>query len=287
MKKHLLLCAVPLFVSLISMSCNNSDSCCSKSTEETNEKEIPSLNISIILDLSDRIIRDNITPSQMSRDTAIVAFFADWFKEQTLGPQILKSKNRIKVLFYPLPKRDEIATWAEELSVDMSNFKPVDRRKKLENMKDIFLRNLSQIYNKTLEEHNFIGCDIWDFFSNKKVDQLCIEPDARNIVIIITDGYLYQANHTLKEGHAYSYILPKTLAIPESSLIIKRKGLENLEVLMLELNPYQPTQRNKLVEVLKNWFRDMGVKKFIVAETDVPTNTKIIIRNFLKQQSQP
>ena len=74
--------------------------------------------------------------------------------------------------------------------------------------------------------------------------------------------------------------------IEGSSLIDKRKGeLKNkgLEVLMLEINPYQRDQRDKMVNVLENWFASMGVEKFVVAETDANlTNTQTIIKNFLE-----
>lgn len=46
---------------------------------------------------------------------------------------------------------------------------------------------------------------------------------------------------------------------------------------MLEVNPYEPGQRDKLVKVLEDWFSKMGIKKFLVAETTVPRDTKTII----------
>lgn len=73
-----------------------------------------------------------------------------------------------------------------------------------------------------------------------------------------------------------------TLKNPESSLIVKRNGLEDLEVLMLEANPYETPDINKMKEVLDDWFKEMGVKKFVVAETDIPENIKIIVKDFLK-----
>lgn len=151
-------------------------------------------------------------------------------------------------------------------------------------MKDVFSKNLGQIYEETLKEKNWVGCDIWDFFSNKKVDNLCIKEGARNILVIITDGYIFAKNHKIKEGKAYSYLLPQTLAV-DGSLIDKRQGElkgKGLEVLMLEVNPYQPDQRDKMVKVLEDWFKSMGVEKFVVAETDANmTNTQTIIKNFL------
>lgn len=47
-----------------------------------------------------------------------------------------------------------------------------------------------------------------------------------------------------------------TLKNPESSLIVKRNGLEDLEVLMLEANPYETPDINKMKEVLDDWFKD-------------------------------
>lgn len=248
-----------------------------KPTEKT-------LNISVFLDLSDRLIRD-MTPSQMSRDTAIIGFLADYFKAKTLGPQILKSKNSMKIFFYPTPQSTDIATLASGLSVEMDKYQGKARRIALEEMKGKFQENLTQIYKRTIEEKNWIGCDIWDFFSSKKVDIQCVRKDARNILVILTDGYLFDANHKIENGTAYSYILPQTLKLPESSLIVKRDGLNNLEVRILELNPYSMEQRDKMVPVLEDWLVGMGVEKehITVAETDLPINTQTVIRSFMDE----
>ena len=256
---------------------------CNTKKEEIVKQQSPALNISVFIDLSDRLTRSAFPPSQMSRDTAIIAYLTDYFKKQTLGPQILNSQNSIKVFFYPTPHIPEISTLAQGLGVEIATLKGVEKSMALENMKTNFLQNLSQIYNVALQQQNFIGCDIWDFFSNKKVDQLCIRPNARNIIIILTDGYLYYANNKQQQGNAYSYVLPQTLTKANSSLITKRQGLENLEVLMLEVNPYTPAQRDPLIHVLEEWFHEMGVKKFLAVETDLPTTIQPIIKNFLEQ----
>lgn len=250
------------------------------------EVETPQpLNISVYLDLSDRLVRSDITPDQTYRDTSIVNYLVDYFRGQTLGPAILKSENKMKVFFYPTPKDTEICTLANGLSVDIGEKKGVEKRKTLDDMKSIFQNNLRRIYEETINEKKWVGCDIWDFFSNKKVDNLCVKNGARNILIILTDGYIFAEYNKIKEGTAYSYILPQTLAIEGSSLINRRNGElkgKGLEVLMLEINPYQPSHRDKMVNVLENWFSTMGVEKFVVAETDANlTNTQTIIKNFL------
>ena len=258
-------------------------SCTDKKKNNENTTQRP-LNISIYLDLSDRLVRD-IQPSQVSRDTAAVGYILDYFKRQTMGPHILQSQNRLKVFFYPSPNSSDIATLAGELDINMAQLKGVEKRKKLESMKSLFQKNLSQIYNKTISEHEWIGCDIWDFFSSKKVDAQCIKNGARNILIILTDGYLYAANNKIKEGNAYSYILPQTLK-EEAPLIVRRKGLENLEVGVFEINPYSKEEGYKLILILENWLKNMGISEehLVVAETDLPTNTQTLLKSFLEKE---
>jgi len=275
----LILCSI-IFVECGSKKTNND---VSEETKQTSQQDKP-LNISIFLDLSDRLTRQ-MTPSQMSRDTAIVGYIVDYFKAKTLGKQILSSKNNIKIFFYPVPQSTNIATLANDLSVDIAKFKGVEKRKVIDVMKSKFQSNLTQIYNQTIKASNWIGCDIWDFFSSKKVDVQCIRKNSRNILIILTDGYLFDANHKLKEGNAYSYILPKTLAETNSSLIVKRQGLENIEVRILELNPYDINHSDKMVSILENWLIGMGVLKenVTVATTDLPVNTQTVINSFLEE----
>ena len=251
------------------------------------EKKGPQpLNISVYLDLSDRLTRD-LTPNQTYRDTAVINYLVDYFRSKTLGPTILKSENKMKVFFYPTPNNSEISILAQGLNVDIAEKQGVEKRKALDEMKDVFQSNLKQIYDETMKDQNWVGCDIWDFFSNKKVDNLCVRSGARNIIVILTDGYIFAENHKIKEGNAYSYILPQTLSVDGSSLIDRRNGElagKDIEVLMLEINPYQPAHQERMTSILEEWFHAMGVEKFVVAETDANlTNTQTIIKNFLEQ----
>lgn len=257
-------------------------SCCGDNPKPVQPTQ-PPLNISVYIDLSDRLVR-NMEPSQMYRDTAIVGYLADYFKANVLGPKILSSKDNMKVFFYPAPQSSDIATLAQGLSVDMSVLKGVDKKNALLSLKKNFQNNLAQIYSKAIEDgnnHKWPGCDIWDFFSSKKVDVQCVREGYRNILIILTDGYLYEGKNKIKEGKAFSFVLPETLKDPDASLLVKRQGLENLEVRILEVNPYTTQEGYKLIPVLENWLKAMGVKEITVAETGLPTNTQTIIKSFL------
>jgi len=239
------------------------------------------LNLTVYLDLSDRLIRDNVTPSQVSNDTAIINYLFKLFLDASTK-KMLQSKNHFQVFFFPAPQQSNINSLAKALDLDLASIKPQDKKKEIIKFRDTFKDNITTIYNTTLESKKWVGSDIWGFFSNGKVDSYSMRQGYRNVLVILTDGYLYYAPNKMKHGNAYSYVLPQTLANPQSSLIVKRSGLENLEVLMLEINPYTPLQRDGLVKVLNDWFTAMGVKKLVVNETDIEKNTESIIKNFLQ-----
>ncbi len=254
--------------------------CSGQKTKEQTGKKQP-LNITIYLDLSDRLVRP-MTPSQKDRDMAIIQNVLDIFTQKCITEKILQTKNRIKVVFYPTPADASIAARADRLEIDLTSMEGKAKRKALKEGKQLFSDNLGNIYDETIREHNWTGSDVWDFFSDRKVDQLCIKNGYRNIFILLTDGYLYQADNKQQQGDAYNYILPQTLTIANSSLICKRKGLDNLEVLVMEINPYQPQHKDKMKAVLGQWLQQMGVQQFEIVETDLPSNTKPVIEDFLK-----
>lgn len=254
---------------------------CPKKTEEKAIKQIMPLNINVFIDLSDRLERD-LTPSQTERDSMIISNIIDVFIEDCINNgKIINSKNHFQIFFHPAPNIREIATLANGLNIDLAREEMANKKVKLKSMKETFTKNISQIYQSTLTAKKWIGSDIWGFISDKKVDAQCIRDGYRNILVILTDGYLYYGPNKVKEGNSYSYILPQTLKDAGSSLIVKRNDLKDLEVLMLEVNPYTPLERDRLIEVLEQWFTEMEVSKFVVADTDMPVNTTNIINNFI------
>lgn len=288
MRKELILLSMIIgCVSLLCVNCGNSTSSnIKKDKSETtiDNKAVPQpLNISVYLDLSDRLMRD-LTPSQKDRDIEIITHLIDIFIADCINNgKIINSKNHFQIFFYPSPNNSEIATLARGLNIDLAKIDMKEKKAKLMDMKSQFQTNLTQIYNDAINEKKWIGSDIWGFFSNKEVDNLCIRKGYRNILIILTDGYLYYEANKIKDGTAYSYVLPQTLNIEGSSLIAKRDGLTDLEILMLEVNPYNPKQHDALISVLENWFKDMGIRHFVVSETSLPVNTEVYIDNFINE----
>lgn len=238
------------------------------------------LNVSIYLDLSDRLERQ-MTPSQSERDIEIVKYIATIVKNHAVSQKIIPSTDRIKVFFYPSPNDSKVNLLSKDLELDLGKAQPAEKKKLLNEFEAKFESSLSQIYKSTLDQKNWIGSDIWGFFK-KQVETYCINKDARNIIVILTDGYIFDSNNKQKEGNNYSYILPQTLRNSNSGLIVSRQGLEDLEVLMLEVNPYDPKHQDQMESILTNWFQGMGVQKLYVGMTDQPSNTQLIIDKFMK-----
>ena len=276
----ILLCALFIIVLNFFTACGGHNTSENSKTDTIVDSANKPLNISVYLDLSDRLERQ-MAPSQMDRDIAIVTYLTEIVKNHAVAQRILPSRDRIKVFLYPTPNDSKIALLSQDLEMDLSRVQPNEKKQILLEFQEKFTGRLKQIYEATMQDKNWIGSDIWGFFK-KQVDAYCIREDARNIIVILTDGYLYYALNKLKDGNNYSYILPQTLSNPNSGLIVAREGLDNLEVLMLEVNPYDPKQQDQMETILQNWFSNMGVKKIYVGETDQPSNTRLIIDNFMK-----
>ena len=280
-KKSLTLKALLIITCVILIACGGkSSSGEDKTSSATTTKSNKPLNVSIYLDLSDRLERQMV-PSQKDRDIEIVNYLTEIVKNHAVAQKILPSRDRIKVFFYPAPNDSKIALLSEDLEMDLSKAQPAEKKQMLLDFQEKFTTSLTKIYEATLKDGNWIGSDIWGFFK-KQVDTYCIREDARNIIVILTDGYLFYEPNKQKNGDNYSYILPQTLANPNSGLIVSRQGLDDLEVLMLEVNPMNPQHQDQMETILQNWFRGMGVQKMYVGETDQPSNTKLIIDKFLK-----
>lgn len=272
MKKSFIFKALVLLSSTIILAGCNSD--------EPEQSEKP-LNVTILLDLSDRVVRDNVNPCQKERDMAIVNYMVDKFKNAVKGNKLSIRKDRMKVMFYPTPDISQVQIVSKNLDVNLAKLQPAEKKKALMGMDTVFSEGLNLIYNQTISTKKWVGCDIWSFFSNGKVDNFCMADSARNILIILTDGYLYHKDNIVREGNNYSYLSPRELQNnPNAELIVKRKGLENLEVLFLEINELH--QQEELIKnKLGNWLEGMGIQKYQVVPTDLPNNIEDVIDQFI------
>lgn len=267
------------------------------------------LNINILWDLSDRIDprTNSASPEHYERDIEAIRNIASFFKKDMEKRGAYKAKGKIKVFFTPPPENTSINSIAGNLYCDLSSYTGdgVNRKKKdiYDSIETKFFKNANEIYQLTLSNNKgkkqWDGSDIWRFFKND-VKEYCIDPSAnyRNILIILTDGYIFHKDSKDKQRNRTAYILPEMLkpfrnnsvwqnmfVKGDYGLISTRKDLQNLEVMVLEITPSKEYKNDEdiLKAYLGKWFEEMGISKshYVCYNTDLPEYTKKKINEFL------
>ena len=276
---------------------------CAEQEADTVKENDKQLNITILLDLSDRIspIINPSNPSHKDRDLEIVKYIAAGFREDMEKKGVFGARGRIKIIFTPVPEDENINALVRELNIDLSNKKAKEKKKIHDETETIFISHLGTIYEKTISEKKWLGSDIWRFFKNDIAD-FCIsrDPKYRNILVVLTDGYIYHKDSKDRQKNRYAYL---TSTLIESyglrnnpnwekkaddldfGLIAKRNDLSDLEILILEIEPSKSHKNDEDIirKILSKWLEEMGVKKenFRIYNSEVPSLTKSRIEEFL------
>lgn len=296
MKNFILLCISILFFLACSSSSSNSKG------EQTTpiEKKEQQLNLSILLDLSDRInpAMDDVSPTHAERDIAIIGNVVKYFKKVMDKQGAYSAKGKLQVLFSPEPKDPNINILSQKLKVDLSAMDNKQKKVIYDVIEGQFENNLKSIYDLSIKQEKWEGADIWRFFKND-VSDYCVEKDYRNILIILTDGYIYHKNSMDQTANRYAYLTAPLLSKynlrnnpkweeeiekKDFGLIAKRNDLNNLEVLVLEISPLKnnPNDEDIIKGVLLKWFNEMGAQKVAMYNTGLPSNTEKNIFKFLE-----
>ena len=240
-------------------------------------------NVSVYLDLSDRLIKGD-GESQTLRDTAIIGNIVQLYIDNVVRHKIVPRDDKFQIFFYPTDGIQNASAVSNTLKVDLEQYKQTPAKKKevLLSMKQDILQNVTPIYESTLQNKKWLGSDIWGFFKNK-IKISCVREGYRNILVVLTDGYIYHANSKIDRGNESSFILPSNINRPDLKLIKCNDGLEDLEVLFMEINPSQFSHIEKMQAVIGTWLEEMGVRHYQVLETDVTANTAPAIASFFKE----
>ena len=168
--------------------------------------------------------------------------------------------------------------------------------KYLNSINSNYASQTSKIYESAIKDDNYIGSDIWSFFENKVKDQ-CIDDKYRNILVVLTDGYMFYEDTRIIEGNLTTYITPELirknglnnkdwnekLKNKNYGFIKANDDLSNLEVLVLGINPNKsnPYEEKVIRMYWSNWLSEMKVKRFDIKNADLPSNMDTIIKDFI------
>ena len=256
------------------------------------------LNISFLLDLSDRIDPKK-NPGIYQRDLQYIKSVQKAFTNHVKGKKMLLLKDQMQVFFNPVPNIPNIDQLSDQLKV---SFSPQTSKKDFLNIEKVYTDNPTKIYQSAIKDRNYVGSDIWRFFKNN-VREYCIKPQHRNILVILTDGYMYHANSIIVDGGKSSYITPeflrsKKLNATAYQSIMKQKNLgfiafpynlKDLEIVVLGINPSikNPYEEDVIKQYWTDWFKAMKVKKFELRITDLPSSLEPVINNFIQGSHKP
>ncbi|MBF4515498.1 hypothetical protein IRZ71_04055 [Flavobacterium sp. ANB] len=258
-------------------------------------------NISILLDLSDRIsLQKNPNPTMeyYERDLGYIKSVSEAFTQHLKSKRIRQIDDKMQVFFNPEPLDPEINSISKNLriSIDKNNAS----KNLLNSINASYASKTSKIYDSAIKDNNFIGSDIWNFFDSKVKDQ-CTEDGYRNILILLTDGYMFHENTVVTEGKRTTYITPelirknglntqdweKKIKDQDFGFIKASDDFSNLEVLVLGINPNKnnPYEEKVIKAYWTKWFTEMKVKHFEIKNADLPSNMEKIIQDFILKKS--
>ncbi|MDR6463627.1 hypothetical protein [Chryseobacterium sediminis] len=254
------------------------------------------INVSILIDLSDRIdpiANPNPTMEYFQRDTEYIKAIEKGFLNHVKSKRIITYDDQMQIFFNPEPSDPKMNELTKELKVSFnkdipkSYFDSVDKK---------YAELPLHIYNSAIKDREYIGSDIWEFFKNK-VKDYCIKDDRRNILFILTDGYMYHENTKFDEKKENSYktsylttklikannlttsVFKDTIEKNGYGFVKANENLSNLEVIVLGINPEKgnPFEEAVIKEYWENWFKEMKIKKYQIKSADLPSNLEPII----------
>ena len=257
------------------------------------------LNISVLLDLSDRIE----VSKTVEKDTAYLKSLADAFIQHINGKKSVLLEDRMQLFFNPEPSSNEINEIANNLNIVFTKDASVNL---IEDTKNLYAEEPLKLYKLAQADangnkKNYPGSDIWRFFKDN-VRDYSIDDCHRNILVILTDGYMFYENTQMKEENRTSYLTPnslkrlnlkssnwkKVMKEKDMGFIPANQNLEDLEVLVIginSLNDENPYAQDIIQAYWSKWFEEMGIAEgnYKIKNAVIPSNMEGVIMNFINK----
>ncbi len=256
-------------------------------------------NICLLLDLSNRI-DPALAPVQAEKDRKIITAVADQFGDLVRHKLFINSHDILRVAVAP-QKTGYDATLtrvSDAMAIDLREVKIAEKRSAFPKLRQEFLNGTAELYRAAVANTSFNGSDIWSFVRDDlaayRVTGTSAEP-VRNVLIIVTDGYLTFANQERrpKSGHRTSYMsvnrFRKTgweeeFSSGDYGLMSEGLKAAGWEVLLLEVAPRQTEDLPVLRRYWSQWFEELGVTNYRIERSqDSAKLTQGIIADFLRQ----
>lgn len=285
---------------LLLLSCKEEEKEVKPEKEKSTKEEKNDLNISILMDLSDRIDPEkypNPTMEYYLRDVGYINSVAEAFNLHLKSKRVRQTNDKMQLFFDPPPLDSQINAISKDLKIEVN--KDNISKDFITKIKNDYSEKPLKIYELAIKDHHYVGSDIWKFFKNK-VNDYCIQDGYRNILVILTDGYIFYKDTKIKENNATTYLTPELIragnlntsdweqkiANQKFEFIKANNDLSDLEVLVLGLNPDKknPYEEDVVKAYWTKWFEAMKVKRYQIRTAELPSEMDNIIKNFVLKQ---
>lgn len=272
------------------------------------------LNVSIFLDLSDRISPErnpNKAMEQWKRDLGYIEAITAAFQNHLRNKRVGMINDNLKLRMHPLPdnienindiiKRLDKSFTKENASLEEICSIYPDYRQETKQLYQTMLQQKEPAAKKGIDDYP--GSDIFGFFKSN-VNDYCIKEGYRNILFILTDGYEYYRENSLQKDadNKSNYVLSKhlkrwgftaknyrqKLEEEDYGFQVSTTGLEDLEIYVIGIAPKHSWELDVLNHYWSNWFKEMGVKNFqdenwksYLKEADLPANVEKAVAEFI------
>ncbi len=273
---------------------------CTENKKNENADEYKQLNLTILLDLSDRIVQKN-QPTQIEKDIKSIMAVVQFFKNQIAEKGTYNSNDKIRVLFYPQISDSKIPEIAQNLNIDLEKLSTRSKKQIFTEIDTIFSKNLLQLYRIATTQSVFKGSDLYNFFKYRVEDDCIIkDKNTKNILLVYTDGYLFSANQQISDSNRYTFIAPRSKHISifrnnpnwenefvegNYGFLSVDKDLSNLKIIMLEFAPIEEYPRD--FEILRKywekWLTEMKVENVKFLKSDLPSTNNSILEKYLQE----
>jgi hypothetical protein len=236
-------------------------------------------NFIILLDLSDRLIKDK--REQIEADKKII--FEIWKHYREISGLNYRESRDIFQVFLSEQDSSSINIYSQRafqdsLTIDLSTVRRHrSNKKKIKCFESKLVSHLDDLYSQASKSNHlddYRGADIWKFFNDDLSGRL--EKGYKNHVFILTDGYQYVKNKITEDSNVFPRVKLSHV-----------NGI-SVDVCMLEISPKSipVNEYYRLKSVWSNWFLSMGLKEMCFLKRNNLSQISKKISDFLDSQDR-
>jgi hypothetical protein len=292
-----------IFFAIIFTGCSGGDATdddlknCIDNIGQTTRQDSAFCNITILLDLSNRIENELQTERDLDLITTILDVFHSAKKEY--GFQFSKDRLAISIC---RQKNDKVSLNNDQNNLIIDMDRENSQRMNFPTFcgqKEKFISGINDVYTYSNKNKKFYGADVWNFFKDDYLS-LIKKGDSssrfKNKVIILTDGYLNFEREIEKKRPAGTFMKGfnrmrnkkdwlKRFDKKNYKLIPHDQNYLDVEVLIFEVDPKSPTINTNEFDILshywKTWFKDMNIPCEVYQKSKPAKDLLPIIKEFL------